>query len=141
MHIAAMLGHRFSVITILDSRIPQFERQALEMGLERSLASVRSVGIPVLELDDQARTIPAMIEQAVKAVTEDGAHVLVFGCTGIIGLDRAVKEGLKKEGITDVPVIDPATLNLKVAEALADIGLTHSKRTYPMPPEKEIVGY
>ncbi len=141
MHIAAMLGHRFSVITILDSRIPQFERQALEMGLERRLASVRSVNIPVLELDDQARTIPAMIEQAVKAVTEDGAHVLIFGCTGMIGLDRAVEEGLRKEGISDVPVIDPGILNLKVAEALADIGLTHSKRTYPMPPEKEIVGY
>jgi allantoin racemase len=141
MHIAAMLGHKFSVITILDSRIPQFERQAVEMGLERRLASVRSVNIPVLELDDQARTIPAMIEQAVKAVREDGAHVLIFGCTGMIGLDRAVKEGLRQQGITDVPVIDPGILNLKIAEALADIGLTHSKRTYPMPPEKEIVGY
>jgi allantoin racemase len=141
MHIAAMLGYKFSVITILESRIPQFERQALEMGLERSLASVRSVNIPVLELDDQARTIPAMIEQAVRAVREDGAHILIFGCTGMIGLDRDVKEGLRQQGITDVPVIDPGILNLKIAEALADIGLAHSKRTSPMPPEKEIVGY
>jgi len=141
MHIAAMLGHKFSVITILDSLIPQFERLALEMGLERRLASVRSVNIPVLELDDHARTTAAMIEQALKAVREDGAHVLIFGCTGMIGLDKDVKEGLRKQGITDVPVIDPGILNLKIAEALADIGLTHSKRTYPMPPEKEIVGY
>jgi allantoin racemase len=141
MHIAAMLGHKFSVITILDSRIPQFERQALGMGLEHRLASVRSVNIPVLELEDQARTVPAMIEQAVKAVREDGAHVLIFGCTGMTGLDAAVKEGLRQVGISDVPVIDPGILNLKMAEALADIGLTQSKRTYPMPPEKEIVGY
>jgi allantoin racemase len=141
MHIAAMLGHKFSVITILDSRIPQFEQQALEMGLERRLASVRSVNIPVLELEDRTRTIPAMIEQAVRAVREDGAHVLIFGCTGMIGLDREVKEGLRKEGISDVPVIDPGILNLKIAEALADICLTHSKRTYPVPPGKEIVGY
>jgi allantoin racemase len=141
MHIAALLGHKFSVITILESRIPQFERQALDMGLELRLASVRSVNIPVLELDDRARTIPAMTAQAVRAVREDGAHVLIFGCTGMIGLDKDVKEGLRKQGITDVPVIDPGILNLKIAEALADIGLTHSKRTYPVPPEKEIVGY
>jgi len=74
-------------------------------------------------------------------VREDGAHVLIFGCTGMIGLDKDVREGLAKQGISDVPVIDPGILNLKIAEALADIGLTHSKRTYPMPPEKEIVGY
>ncbi|MDH4208245.1 MAG: aspartate/glutamate racemase family protein, partial [Anaerolineae bacterium] len=141
MHLAAMLGHKFSVITILDSRIPQFEQHALDMGLEWRLASVRSVNIPVLELDDQTRTTAAMIEQAVKAVKEDGAHVLIFGCTGMIGLDENVKEGLAKQGISDVPVIDPGILNLKMAEALADIGLTHSKRTYPVPPEKEILGY
>lgn len=141
MHLAATLGHKFSVITILDSRIPQFERHALEMGLEWRLASVRSVNIPVLELDDQTRTTTAMIEQAVKAVREDGAHVLIFGCTGMIGLDKDVKEGLAKKGIYDVPVIDPGILNLKIAEALADVGLTHSKRTYPVPPEKEILGY
>jgi allantoin racemase len=141
MHLAAMLGHKFSVITILDSRIPQFERHALEMGLERRLASVRSVNIPVLELDDYTRSTAAMIKEALKAVREDGAHVIIFGCTGMIGLEGEVKEGLRKQGITDVPVIDPGILNLKIAEALTDIGLTHSKRTYPTPPEKEIVGY
>jgi len=40
-----------------------------------------------------------------------------------------------------VPVIDPAKLAFKIAEALADMGLSHSKRTYPTPPQKEIVGY
>jgi allantoin racemase len=41
----------------------------------------------------------------------------------------------------DVPVIDPAATALKLAEALVGAGLTHSKRTYPQPPEKEILGY
>jgi len=54
---------------------------------------------------------------------------------------REVGEGLKKDGINDVPVLDPAVLGLKVAEALAEMGLSHSRRTYPVPPEKEIVGY
>jgi len=57
------------------------------------------------------------------------------------GMARDVEEGLRQQGITDVPVIDPAKLAFKIAEALADMGLSHSKRTYPTPPQKEIVGY
>ena len=59
----------------------------------------------------------------------------------MIGLAGEVKKGLVEQGIVDVPVIDPGILAVKVAEALADLGLSHSKRTYPTPPEKLIVGY
>jgi len=141
MHVASMLGHRFSVITILDQVAPMFDRHAAKMGLAERLASVRAVNIPVLELGDSERVIKALVEQSIKAVTEDGAHVIVFGCTGMIGLAGEVKKGLVEQGIVDVPVIDPGILAVKVAEALADLGLSHSKRTYPTPPEKLIVGY
>jgi allantoin racemase len=81
-----------------------------------------------------------MLEKAVEAIEEDGAHVIVLGCTGLAGLDEQVKSGLLHAG-HDVPVIDPAGISLKLAEALIDAGLSHSKRTYPTPPEKQIVGY
>ena len=141
MHIAAMLGHRFSVVTVLDRLLPAFDDRAAEAGVERQLASVRSVDIPVLELHDRRRAVSAIVEQSVRAVREDGAHLIIFGCTGMAGMAKDVEEGLRREGIADVPVIDPAILALKIAEALADMGLSHSKRTYPAPPEKEIVGY
>ncbi len=38
-------------------------------------------------------------------------------------------------------MIDPASIALKVTEALVDAKLAHSKRSYPAPPEKEIAGY
>jgi len=141
MHVAAMLGHRFSVVTVLDSAVPMFDLHAARIGVAERLASVRAVNIPVLELGDTGRVVKALIEQSVMAVREDGAHLIVFGCTGMIGLADDVKEGLENRGIADVPVIDPAILAVKVAEAFADMGLSHSKRTYPTPPEKEIVGY
>jgi len=141
MHIAAMLGHKFSVVTVLDSLIPLFDDHVTKAGLARQLASVRAVNIPVLELDDQARLLSALVEQSVKAVREDGAHAIILGCTGMAGLARDVEEGLSREGIVDIPIIDPAILAVKVAEALADLGLSHSKRTYPAPPKKERVGY
>ena len=142
MHVAAMLGHRFSIVGVLEADAPPFYEHAVKAGVATRLASVRAVNIPVLELeDDRERLVGALVEQAAKAVEEDGAHVIIFGCTGMAGLARDVEEGLTKRGIPDVPVIDPGLLAFKIAEALAGMGLSHSKRTYPQPPEKEIVGY
>jgi allantoin racemase len=141
MHVAAMLGHRFSVIAVLEADERPFFDHATKAGLASRLASVRAINIPVLELGDRERTVTALLEQSVRAVKEDGAHVLIFGCTGMAGMAGAVEEGMRRQGITDVPVIDPAVLAFKMAEALAGMGLSHSKRTYPTPPKKEIVGY
>jgi allantoin racemase len=57
----------------------------------------------------------------------------------LAGLAEQVKLGLSQAGY-EVPVIDPAATALKMAEALVDLKLAHSKKTYPEPPEKEIVG-
>jgi allantoin racemase len=141
MHVAAMLGHKFSVIAVLEADERPFFDHATKAGLASRLASVRAINIPVLELEDRDRTVRALVEQSVRAVREDGAHVLIFGCTGMTGMAGDVEEGLRREGITDVPVIDPAVLSFKMAEALVGMGLSHSKRTYPTPPKKETVGY
>ncbi len=136
MHMAAMLGHKFSVVTILDSLIPAFEDHAAKLGLARQLASVRAVNMRGEELDDQARVANAVVGESVKAAREDGAHVIILGCTAMRGLAKDVEEGLRRQGIADVPVVDPAVLALKIAEALVDMELSHSKRTYPNPPEQ-----
>ena len=141
MHVAAMLGHRFSILAVLEADDRAFYDHATKAGLASRLASVRAINIPVLELGDREKTLTAVVEQSVKAVEEDGAHVLIFGCTGMTGMAGAVEEGLRERGIADVPVIDPALLAVKMAEALAGMGLSHSKRTYPTPPKKEIIGY
>jgi allantoin racemase len=141
MRVASMLAHRFSLLTVLDRATPIFRELARMAGVEGQLASVRAINIPVLELTDTERVVKALVEQSTLAVREDGAHLVVFACTGMIGLAEEVEKGLAEQGIADVPVIDPGVLAVKVAEALVDTGLSHSKRTYPQPPEKEIVGY
>ncbi len=47
--VAAMLGHRFSVLTIEDSMIASSYELAYKAGVQAKLASVVSVNIPVLE--------------------------------------------------------------------------------------------
>jgi allantoin racemase len=142
MHLASMLGHTFSVITVMKSLRPKFEHQARIYGVSEKLASVRGVEIPVLDLEsDRTRLVRALADEAQAAVEEDGAHVMLFGCTGMIGTAQAVEDELAARGYPDVPVLDSMVWAVKMAEAIADMGLRHSKMSWPTPPEKRVDGY
>ena len=71
---------------------------------------------------------------------DDGADYIIFGCTGMLGCADAVRDGLLRDGL-DVPVIDPVPVTVNVAAALVRSRLAHSKRAYPEPPKKNVVGY
>jgi allantoin racemase len=142
MHLAAMLGHRFSVVTVLERVAPVFENNARLYGVSDRLASVRPVNIPVLELGrDPRRLVSGLAAQAERAVTEDGAHVIIFGCTGMLGCATQVRDSLASAGYGGIPVVDPVPAAVRLAEALVALGLSHSKRTYPDPPQKRVTGY
>lgn len=143
MHLAAMLGHRFSIVTILDERsVAPFENQARVYGVFERLASVRWVEIPVLELhQDRNRLVQDLVRESAAAIERDGAHVIIFGCTGMLGYADQVRQGLERLGLGSVPVIDPIPAAVRLAEALVDLRLSHSKRTYPPPPRKRIAGF
>jgi allantoin racemase len=137
-HLAAMLGHRFSVLTTLERDISVVEDLIARYGLSNHLASVRALNIEVLDLDEDIEaTLQVLIDVGEQAVRQDDAHVIVPGCTGLIGLAPRVQAGLAGRGC-EVPVLDPPSVALKLAESLVDLGYAHSKRTYPQPPAKEI---
>ncbi|WP_210526151.1 aspartate/glutamate racemase family protein [Rubellimicrobium arenae] len=141
MHIAAMLGHRFSIVTVMRRLRPSFENQAAVAGLSGRMASCRSVDIPVLDLEaDLDATKRALVDEAEKAVELDGAEAIVFGCTGLMGCAQSVREGLLARGI-DIPVIDPIPTAVNIAAALVRSNLSHSALTFPLPPVKAMPGY
>ena len=142
MHVACLLGHRFSIVTTEARSVPEFENQARVAGLGDRLASVRSVDIPVLDLaaDPQA-LLAALVDESVAAIEGDGAHVIVFGCTGMLGFADGVREGLVVRGFPGIPVLDPVPVTVRAAQALLACGLTHSARTWPPAPAKRIDGY
>jgi allantoin racemase len=141
MSVAAMMGHKFSVVTVLRRILPMIERQAAVYGMTGKLASARSVDIPVLELEkDLAATKRALIAEARKAVVHDGADYIIFGCTGMLGCAEAVRQGLLADGL-DAPVIDPVPTAVNMAAALVRSGLSHSKHAFQQPPKKAVAGY
>lgn len=140
-HIAATMGRTFSVVTVTEAGCASFRDKALLYGLGSKLSSVRSVDIPVLELEqDRERMVRRLVEESIKAVKQDGADCVIFGCTGMAGVARTVQAGLAEAGC-EVPVIDPAPVALKVAELMVDLQLLHSRKAYPVPSRKPIRGY
>lgn len=130
MALAHVISHRFSVVTVLKAVLPMLERLVKVYGFGDRFASVRSIEVPVLELEDEGKTKTALLAESRRAIEEDGADVIILGCTGMIGMAKWLREKL------GVPVIDPAVASLKIAESLVDMGVSHSKHVYPAPPEK-----
>ncbi len=138
MHLAATLAHRFSVLVISEGDIMAVEHQASRYGLSRRLASARPIHVPVLDLEeDPEATLEALVAAGEKAVREDGAHILIPGCTGLAGWAPRIQAALADRG-SEVPVLDPPSVAVKQAETLVDLGLSHSRLTYPTPPRKPI---
>lgn len=136
-HLACLLGYRYSVVTTLDRTVPLIEERLLLAGVSQHCASVRASGLSVLELEgDREVVLAAIVDQAVKAIKEDGAEVLVLGCGGMAGLDAAVREA------TGAPTVDGVAAAVKLAESLVGLGLTTSKvRTYAAPRPKKVLNW
>ena len=141
MHYASMLGHKFSVLTVLERTVSLIENLSLLYGISSKVASITPVNIPVLELeDDLDYTLNRMTEVSINTIKNDHASVIIFGCTGMLGCADALKSKLMEKGY-DVPVIDPIPLAVQTAYTCAKLKLSQSKHSYPMPPEKGMVGF
>ena len=141
MHLAAMLGHRFSFITVLDRIRPMVDDLISTYGLRDNYVSFQAVDIPVLELTHDLDVLnDALAEKAMVSIEQDGADIVVLGCTGFLGCAEAMRASLLTRGF-DVPVIDPIPATVLVAEALIKAGISHSKHAYPRPDKKPIAGF
>ena len=123
LHVAAMLGHKYTVLTPLPGRVASKEQDVRRFRADASCASVRALGMSVPETEaDPERTKQRILEVARQAIEQDGAEVMVLGCAGMVGYAEDVEREL------GIVVLDPTTVAFKVAESLADAGIRHSKR-------------
>jgi len=130
MTLASTLGDRFSVILPAATGAPiAVELAHAYVGRER-LASVRSVDIAVAEMHDRDRLVSGLVEQAERAIADDGAHVLILGCTGMCAVTSAFRAALAHH---DVPVIDPTVAAVGAVVSKAMLGVHHSGPAYAVP--------
>ena len=84
---------------------------------------------------DFEKTYSIILEKARECVQEDGAHVIVFGCT-VMSFDRLAERLQEDLGI---PVLDASSTALAVAELLVNKDLTQSPKAYPKARDAKVV--
>jgi allantoin racemase len=121
-HVAHLIGRRFSVVTTLARSIPPIEDRLKLAGLDAHCVSVRACGLGTAEVDaDPAAAVAAIVDEAAKAITEDGADVVCLGCAGMSGVTAAITAKL------GVPAVDGVAAAVALAQALVGLGLNTSK--------------
>jgi allantoin racemase len=122
MAIACLLGHRFSTLTMLQQFIPYQQDLVRYYGFEAKCASVRAINVNVEEcVTNREKTLKELTEQIQKVVSEDRAEVVILACAGLCGYDEELSK------LSGVPVLDPVSVAVKVAEGLVGLKLSHSK--------------
>lgn len=135
LHLAAQLGTRFSIIAPLGGGEGRVAARLRALGLADKFASVRSIGLSVLDLArDRGAVLERATEVARAAARDDGADVFVLGCMsmGFVGVTDEVQKRL------GLPVVNPVVAALKTGEIMVAMGLAHSKAAYPVPPKLEV---
>jgi allantoin racemase len=136
MHVASLVGTRFSVVTTLARTIGQARHLAEAYGMQRFCANVRACEIPVLELEAPgSKARERIVEECRRALAEDGSDTIVLGCAGMADLAADLSRAY------GVPVVDGVAAAVKQAEALVALGLSTSKRgPYASPLPKPYAG-
>jgi len=136
MHIAVTLGQRFSIIVGRTKWIPLMRENVIKYGFQDHLASFQAIGMGVLDLQiDPEETKRRIVQAAKKAIEQDGAEVIILGCTQYFGFYQELQDAL------GVPVIDAALAALNYAEFLVDLRNKHgwyfNKKNEYLPPSHE----
>ena len=147
MHIATMLGNRFSVIDLAESHNMYYYNLVIQHRFDQRCASIRNVHIPFMrpghssELTPQGERQKAMkgersemveraVQEAVCAIEEDGAEVITFGCSATFWLKPFVEKRLNEMG-WEIPVLEGYAAAIVLAKMLVDLGVSASGLTFP----------
>jgi allantoin racemase len=136
-----MLASRFSIISPREL----YERHAKEdlaarYGFENKLISVRLIPFqqPLGEVGQLSRQRPIpenlvqlTMDTCIKAIEEDGAPAITFGCAYLARIIDEVDVRLKAEGF-NVTVIRPFPLTVEVARLLIKLKLSHSATAFQL---------
>lgn len=131
MAIASTLGHKFSILTTLESFVPAQEDLVKIYGMENKCASVRAIDMNVQDsVNNRAETLDLLQAKIEMMIKEDGCEVIILGSGGLSGYNDILQERI------GIPVLDPGQLSTKLAEMFVEMNLSHSKlRKFAFPPQ------
>ncbi|ASG78427.1 aspartate/glutamate racemase family protein [Lactiplantibacillus pentosus] len=137
MYLALGLGDSISIVTVLKNVVPMLTNAVQTAGIANRVTSIRTLDIPVLQLEQRSVLMTNLYRECKRAVVEDDASVIVMGCTGIVGIVEEMTTRLHQDGY-DVPVLEAGQCAMLLTELYARLGVYPSRQTYMTPPSKTL---
>ena len=147
MHVAGMLGNKFSVIDLADVHNMHYYDLVMRHHMSGRCASIRNINYPLPRPPYTGEPTPrsekekflrgetsgmleASVREAIAAIEEDGAEVITFGCSGLFWMQPHLQQRLSEIG-WEVPVLDGYQCAITMAKMLVDLRLNASALTFP----------
>ena len=127
---AALIAHRFAIVTMPRRTMEQSDRVVRALGLGHR-CTVRAGDEPVSGVEHGwAHLLEVFAAEARRAIDEDAAEAIILGCAGLTDLMAPLRDAL------GVPVIDGVLAAVTMADGLLAQGLTTSRAGTYGPPER-----
>jgi len=147
MHVATLLGNRFSVIDLAESHSTYYASVIHQNRFADRCASIRNLHLPharpglepAINLYTQKEQVLATgtsdmfetaVSEAVSAIEEDGAEVIIFGCSALYWMQPFLEKRLNDMG-WEIPVLEGYRCAIELAKLLVDLELSVSGLAYP----------
>lgn len=147
MHIASMLGNKFSVIDFTESHNMFYYDLVVRHRFSERCASIRNINYyharPGHEEEsniaeerekalrgERSEAVERAVAEAVDAIKEDGAEVITFGCSDAFWLQSFVQKRLGEMG-WEVPVLEGYSCAIVLAKLFVGLGVDASGLAFP----------
>lgn len=147
MHVAAMLGHRFSILDIAETHNMWMHGLVLQYGFRDRCASIRNLDFPLprppyadersmreererATAGEHSDLLETAVRESVAAIEEDGAEVLMIGCSALFWLRPLVQLRLA-DLRWRVPVLEGYSCAIAQAKLMLGLGVNASELAYP----------
>jgi len=147
MHIASMLGNKFSIIDFTEVHNMFYYDLVVRHRFTDRCASIRNInfyhgraGYEDESTIDQERdkalrgepseAVERAVREAVAAIEEDGAEVITFGCSDVFWLQSFLQKRLKDLG-WEIPILEGYSSAIVLAKLFVDLGVDASGLRFP----------
>ena len=153
MHVASMLGNKFSVIDLAENHNMYYYDLVVHHRFDQRCASIRNINYPLPrppytesqvhlaknrhQRGETSEVVETAVREAVAAIEEDGADVITFGCSALFWLQPLLQKRLSEMG-WDVPVLEGYSTAITLCKAMVDLGVDASGLVYPSAHPKKV---
>jgi|TARA_B100000959_G_scaffold210853_1_gene221610 allantoin racemase len=126
---ASMLGGKLGVVVPQTDLVYVTEKMIHTYQLSDRVVAVRSVeeDVPDAVVSKPEEFTEKMSDLCLRAIRDDDADVIIFGCIGFSWMVKQVREILNKNGFS-TPVIEPGVTVYQAAKMVAELGLNQDRR-------------